>query len=90
LQDGLEWNAAYFPIWFDTKEQMENVLFKLNQISIFPRRYFYPSLNQLPYLKGESCPISEDISQKILCLPLYVGLTSSELDIICETINDSL
>jgi dTDP-4-amino-4,6-dideoxygalactose transaminase len=89
LQDGLEWNAAYFPIWFDTKEQMENVLFKLNQVSVFPRRYFYPSLNQLPYLKGESCPISEDISQKILCLPLYVGLASRELDMICETINDN-
>jgi dTDP-4-amino-4,6-dideoxygalactose transaminase len=89
LQDGLEWNAAYFPIWFDTKEQMENVLFKLNQLSVFPRRYFNPSLNQLPYLNGESCPISEDISQKILCLPLYVGLTSSELHMICETINDN-
>lgn len=87
LQDGLDWNASYFPIWFDTKSQMEAVLAKLQQASIFPRRYFYPSLNQLPYINGESCPISEDISDKILCLPIYVGLSAVDLNVICEIIN---
>lgn len=87
LQDGLDWNASYFPIWFDTKSQMEAVLSKLQQASIFPRRYFYPSLNQLPYVNGESCPVSEDISEKILCLPLYVGLSADDLNLISEIIN---
>jgi dTDP-4-amino-4,6-dideoxygalactose transaminase len=66
---------------------MEVVQSKLQQASIFPRRYFYPSLNQLPYLNGESCPISEDISDKILCLPNYVGLSADDLNLICEIIN---
>jgi dTDP-4-amino-4,6-dideoxygalactose transaminase len=87
LQDDLDWNASYFPIWFDTKSQMEVVLSKLQQASIFPRRYFYPSLNQLPYVNGGSCPISEDISDKILCLPIYVGLSADDLNLICEIIN---
>ena len=87
LQDGLDWNASYFPIWFDTKSQMEAVLSKLQEASIFPRRYFYPSLNQLPYVNGESCPVSEDISEKILCLPLYVGLSADDLNLISEIIN---
>ncbi len=90
LQPGLEWNAAYFPIWFETLEQMQRVLDALNEADIFPRRYFSPSLNKLPYLKGESCPISEDISQKILCLPLYVGLTKNQVELICEIINERL
>ncbi len=87
LQDGLDWNASYFPIWFDTKSQMEAVLSKLQEASIFPRRYFYPSLNQLPYVNRESCPVSEDISEKILCLPLYVGLSADDLKLISEIIN---
>lgn len=87
LQDGLEWNAAYFPIWFDTKDQLELVLDQLNNAGIFPRRYFNPSLNLLPYIAGSSCPVSEDISQKILCLPLYVGLVPQDLNVICEIIN---
>ncbi|MEN9395318.1 MAG: dTDP-4-amino-4,6-dideoxy-D-glucose transaminase, partial [Bacteroidota bacterium] len=48
---------------------------------------FYPSLNQLPYVNGESCPVSEDISEKILCLPLYVGLSADDLNLISEIIN---
>ncbi len=87
LQHGLDWNASYFPIWFDTKSQMEAVLSKLQEASIFPRRYFYPSLNQLPYVNGESCPVSEDISEKILCLPLYVDLSADDLNLISEIIN---
>ncbi len=87
LQEGLDWNAAYFPIWFESMGQVQRVLQALNEADIFPRRYFNPSLNQLPYVQGNACPISEDISQKILCLPLYVGLTTEDLELICEIIN---
>ena len=63
----------------------------LNKEDVFPRRYFYPSLNKLPYLKEAfSCPISEDISLRIACLPLYVGLTDIEVDKICKIIRNSI
>jgi dTDP-4-amino-4,6-dideoxygalactose transaminase len=87
LRDELEWNAAYFPIWFTEQGIMLKVINALEEHSIYPRRYFSPSLNKLPYVNGQKCPISESISQKIICLPLYVGLKTDELKLICEVIN---
>jgi dTDP-4-amino-4,6-dideoxygalactose transaminase len=57
--------------------------------NIGPRRYFYPSLNTLPFLKPElrrACPVSEDISSRVLCLPLYAGLQKKEVEKICSII----
>ncbi len=67
----LDYNYAYYPVIFHSEAQLLAVREALNRNGIFPRRYFYPSLNQLPYCWGESCPVSEDISKRILCLPLY-------------------
>src|SRR5690554_5337756 len=46
---------------------------QLNDKNIFPRRYFYPSLNTLDYVNGKPMPVSEHIASRILCLPLYKG-----------------
>jgi dTDP-4-amino-4,6-dideoxygalactose transaminase len=89
LREGIKWNASYYPIWFDDPSLFQKVLNQLNQHDIFPRRYFNPSLNQLPYVNGQSCPNSERISQTIICLPLYVGLKEEEIDLICSIINQS-
>lgn len=67
-------NYAYYPAVFHNAEEREQVQKALNQENIFPRRYFYPSLNLLPYVEGESCPVSEDIASRILCLPMYPTL----------------
>ena len=62
----------------------------LNEEKIFPRRYFYPSLNTLNYVNSEEMPISEDIAKRILCLPLYVGLEKTDTYKIVSLINMSL
>jgi dTDP-4-amino-4,6-dideoxygalactose transaminase len=90
---GLEYNYAYYPVIFRTHAVMIRVRQALLDNGIGPRRYFYPSLNTLPYLKPElkrACPISEDMSARVLCLPLYVGLSKSEVEIICGIIRRSL
>lgn len=87
IRANTETNAAYFPIWFDHHEDMMQVLSKLNDAQIFPRRYFYPSLNTLPYVHYRSCPHSERISQNIICLPLFVGLEDAVIEQICSIIN---
>ena len=74
---------------FDSEEILLKVQAALNKESIIPRRYFYPSLNTIPYLNGEQMPISESIASKILCLPLYVGLTQEELNKITSIINST-
>ncbi len=88
LTNGTEYNYAYYPIVLESEEKLLAVIEKLNKHNIFPRRYFYPSLNKLPYIEGANqCLISEDISTRIMCLPLYVGLEDSAIDNICEIIS---
>jgi dTDP-4-amino-4,6-dideoxygalactose transaminase len=82
-----KYNYSYYPVIFDDEDSLLKVKLKLEQDNIFPRRYFYPSLNTLPYIKTyQSCPISENISKRILCLPLYYGLTEEEIIRICDII----
>jgi dTDP-4-amino-4,6-dideoxygalactose transaminase len=86
-----EYNYAYYPVVFETEEILKNVLKNLAEIDIFPRRYFYPSLNNLPFLKSKtSCPVSEDISSRIICLPLSTYITKNDVEIISVLINKNL
>lgn len=83
-----KYNYAYYPVILSSEEELNSVVEKLKAENIFPRRYFYPSLNTLPYLKNkQSCPISEDTSKRILCLPLYEDLANEIIEKICEIIN---
>ena len=67
----LEYNYSYYPVLFESEEVLLRIFENLAAEQIFPRRYFYPSLNTLPYLnKRQSCPVSEDICRRIACLPL--------------------
>ena len=87
-RDSTERNYSYMPIIFKTEAHLESVLEKLAASKIFPRRYFYPSLNTLPYLESfVSMPISEDICNRIVCLPLYYELEEQQVTQICNIIN---
>lgn len=74
------WNFSYFPILFESESTLCLVEKKLKENNILPRRYFYPSLSKLPYTTAEENSISEDISSRILCLPLYAGISSTETE----------
>ena len=88
-KQNLEYNYSYYPVIFKNEEETLNIIKKLNDKEIFPRRYFYPSLNTLKYIeKDMKCPISEDITKRILCLPLYNGLKESEVIEICNIIKN--
>jgi len=66
------YNFAYYPVVFESEEALLRVKEALNEAGIFPRRYFYPSLNTLDYLPvRQECPVSEMISKRTLCLPLF-------------------
>lgn len=90
IRGGTSWNYSYYPIIFKSEEKLLEVQQKLNEREIYPRRYFYPSLNKLNYVKDINMPISEDISSKILCLPLYWGLRDKDQQKVIETINSAL
>jgi dTDP-4-amino-4,6-dideoxygalactose transaminase len=87
IQDTSVYNYSYYPVTFDTGADMNKAIKALNEKDIFPRRYFYPSLNTLPYLgTTKDCPISEDIASRILCLPFYAGLEEQVVNNICEVL----
>lgn len=88
IRDFTEWNYSYYPVIFETEEILLKVLNQLAEKQIIPRRYFYPSLNTIEYTLGKNMPISESICNRILCLPLYVGLREDEIKEICSIINN--
>jgi len=88
IRKNTKWNYSYYPIIFKTEEILLNVVKVLNDKDIYPRRYFYPSLNNLEYLKNNTkMPVSESIAARVLCLPLYTSLKTEELDAICSIVN---
>jgi dTDP-4-amino-4,6-dideoxygalactose transaminase len=87
IRKGTNWNYSYLPVIFKNEMNVLAVLEELKAFQIYPRRYFYPSLNKIDYVSGESMPISESISSRILCLPLYFGLERDKIDIIIKAIN---
>ena len=91
IRKNTKWNYSYYPIIFKTENTLLEVIKALNDKNIFPRRYFYPSLNNLQYLDNNvSMPISDSIAKRVLCLPLYTTLKDEELTDICQTVNNQL
>ncbi len=82
--EGAAVNFAYYPIVLPSKEITEKYIKALNENLIYPRRYFCPSLNELPYVKNVPLPVSDDISQRVICLPLYYTLTREEIHLIAR------
>ena len=85
--EGLQWNYAYLPVVMKNSLQRDILLSALAAKDIFARKYFAPSLNTLDfYPEKYHCPVSEDISDRIVCLPFFVGMTDEEFKSITTTI----
>ncbi len=90
---GLHYNYGYFPVVCESLEQREAIVAALEADNVFPRRYFEPSLNRLPYLDEAdqvSCPVSERAAETVLCLPLYEALTESDIDRVLSGVMSTL
>lgn len=80
-------NYSYFPVIFKDEDTLLKVQTKLNANHIFPRRYFYPSVNTFSRLVPYTpMPVSEDIASRILCLPLYYTLSEQDIQRIIDII----
>jgi dTDP-4-amino-4,6-dideoxygalactose transaminase len=91
LTPGLTWNYAYYPVLLDSEATLLRVMDALRAEEIMARRYFYPSLNTLPFLKTtQSCPVSESAAVRVLCLPLYPGLTEADVERIAGIVNQEV
>ncbi len=94
--DKVQWNEAnsrnysYYPVLFKSEDQLKNVLAVLNAHQIFPRRYFYPALNELPYLNYQPCDITEDIARRVVCLPLSAEIHLEDVKKVAQLINSAV
>ena len=85
------YNYAYYPVVFDKEAILLEVMAALLANGISPRRYFYPSLNTLPYLTTQTvCAVSEDIALRVLCLPLSNSLAEDDVERICTIIRSTM
>jgi dTDP-4-amino-4,6-dideoxygalactose transaminase len=87
VPNGIEYNYAYYPVVFENEAQLLRAMASLEKIGVYPRRYFYPSLNTLPYItETQKCPVSEYIAKRIICLPLYADIEAAIIWRTCEII----
>ncbi len=92
IPTGVTYNYSYFPILLSSEETLLKLFNDLIKHDIFPRRYFYPSLNSLSFtsdFRGNT-PISKDISSRVLCLPLFHDMTPSDQELISGIILKAL
>ncbi len=88
--EGTEYNASYYPVLFASEEILLQIQTALNSEEIYPRRYFYPSLNTLPYIEYRNMPVAEDAAKRVLCLPLYPELEECDVRKISRIIQENL
>ncbi|HYV91976.1 MAG TPA: DegT/DnrJ/EryC1/StrS family aminotransferase [Chitinophagales bacterium] len=90
LSDHVKYNYAYYPVVFPTHEILMRVIDTLAKQEIAGRRYFYPSLNTLSFVNGTHCPVSENVSERVLSLPLFHDLDPNVIHKICDIIKSCL
>ncbi|MDJ0364560.1 DegT/DnrJ/EryC1/StrS family aminotransferase [Hymenobacter sp. H14-R3] len=90
LRSGCEYNYSYYALVMPSEDVLLRVRDKLNAADIFPRRYFYPSLNTLNYVESPPMLVSEDISTRALCLPLYFDLTDAQATSIVTLVREAM
>lgn len=85
------YNYGYYPVVFKNENVVVRVLEHLKDNDIYARRYFYPSLNQLPFLNSvQPCENSESISRRVLTLPLFYDLSVEDVRQITRIVNNAL
>ena len=87
IPDNVEWNYSYFPILCKSESDLKLIQSQMQSLNIFPRRYFYPSLNTLPYLKYQKMENAESVSKRVLCLPFHHDLTQDDVVDIAKIVN---
>lgn len=92
-QEHVKPNYAYFPVVFDKTifgKNRDEVMEELEKENIFSRKYFYPLINDYECYKkdydSKLTPIAKRISDNVLTIPMYAGLSLKDVDRICDVI----
>ncbi|WP_440054188.1 DegT/DnrJ/EryC1/StrS family aminotransferase [Pseudoalteromonas sp. T1lg65] len=84
-------NGAYMPILLKNELELLYLSKWLEKFDIQTRRYFYPSLDSLGlYSSKVESSVSQSVSNRVLCLPMYSDLSYDDVDYICGRVLDGL
>jgi dTDP-4-amino-4,6-dideoxygalactose transaminase len=86
--EGVRHNYAYFPIFIGEEYGMSrDALYeKLKEHNIYGRRYFYPLISTFSAYKGlesarpDNLPVAHKLADQVLCLPMFAGLSDTDID----------
>ncbi len=90
MAGNFEYNYAYYPVIFDSEEKLLKVKKALEDQQIYPRRYFYPSLNTLNYIEKTECDFADNLAPRVLCLPLFYEITDTQVQKISNIVLNCL
>jgi dTDP-4-amino-4,6-dideoxygalactose transaminase len=79
-------NYSYFPILIEDSFRMnrEELYFFLKENNIFSRRYFFPLISEFSMYRSmkssapENLPVATNVAKRVLCLPIYPGLSNED------------
>ncbi|MDF9866987.1 dTDP-4-amino-4,6-dideoxygalactose transaminase [Bacilli bacterium PM5-3] len=77
------YNYAYYPVVIkdNFRTNIDNLIRELNEKNIYPRRYFYPAINDMPQFSNDKeTPVARKVSQNIICLPIYDSLEEENIN----------
>lgn len=93
VQEGIQTNYAYYPVFFDESsfgEGRDAVAGRLERNGIIARKYFYPLTSKFECIHQRfDCgrtPVAERAAASVLTLPIYPGLSLKDVDRICNVI----
>ena len=89
MPEGIKPNFAYYPVLFESEAALLLSLQELHDHNIYPRRYFYPSLDRV-FGAGNPLPVSDSIAARILCLPLSPTMTEDDVERVSSALSTVL
>lgn len=87
IEDATAYNYSYCPVLFQTEAKLLECVSALESISVYPRRYFYPSLERFSPQSSISCQIADQISKRVLCLPIFPTLGIDSVNKISDVVS---
>lgn len=93
--EGVRHNYSYFPIFVNRNKygiSRDELYYKMQKYNVFGRRYFYPLISSFSTYRGlESAHLdnlknANQLSNTVVCLPIYPGLTSYQVDAVINII----
>lgn len=91
-----KYNYIYMPVLFENLDQRDKVYSNLIQKGIKTRKYFFPLTVSSSYFQGKNLVdkynlnVALDISNRVLCLPLYADLDMEITDVIIDIIKKTI